>query len=360
MTKASALAALPGPSFPQATGSGPLQLSRRAKAAIIVQFILNEGADVPLSSLPEALQTQLTQQLGAMRYVDRKTLNAVVQEFADELDSVGLSFPGDIAGALSALDGKISPQTARRLRKEAGVRQVGDPWARIAALDLPTLERLIASESIEVAAVMMSKLDVTKATALLGRLPGEKARRITYAVSLTARVTPEAVDRIGLSLASQIEAEPPKAFAAAPVDRVGAILNYSDAAIRDDVLTGLEETDQDFADAVRRAIFTFANIPQRLNPVDVPKITRDVEAAVLVTAVAAATTDETRKAVDFLTENMSKRMATSLREEAAERGKVKAKVGEEAMNAIVAAIRDLVASGEITLREPDEDEEDGD
>jgi len=57
---------------------------------------------------------------------------------------------------------------------------------------------------------------------------------------------------------------------------------------------------------------------------------------------------------------MSKRMATSLREEAAERGKVKAKVGEEAMNAIVAAIRDLVASGEITLREPDEDEEDGD
>ena len=228
------------------------------------------------------------------------------------------------------------------------------------ALDLPTLERLIASESIEVAAVMMSKLDVTKAAALLGRLPGEKARRITYAVSLTARVTPEAVDRIGLSLASQIEAEPPKAFAAAPVDRVGAILNYSNAAIRDDVLTGLEETDQDFADAVRRAIFTFANIPQRLNPVDVPKITRDVEAAVLVTAIAAAATDETRKAVDFLTENMSKRMATSLREEAAERGKVKAKVGEEAMNAIVAAIRDLVASGEITLREPDEDEEDGD
>ena len=141
---------------------------------------------------------------------------------------------------------------------------------------------------------------------------------------------------------------------------MGAILNYSNAAIRDDVLTGLEETDQDFADAVRRAIFTFANIPQRLNPVDVPKITRDVEAAVLVTAIAAAATDETRKAVDFLTENMSKRMATSLREEAAERGKVKAKVGEEAMNAIVAAIRDLVASGEITLREPDEDEEDGD
>ena len=30
------------------------------------------------------------------------------------------------------------------------------------------------------------------------------------------------------------------------------------------------------------------------------------------------------------------------------------------MNAIVAEIRDLVASGEITLREPDEDEEDGD
>ena len=57
---------LPSPSD-LAPASGRRPLSRRAKAAIIVQFLLNEGADVPLSALPEDLQAELTLQLGRMR-----------------------------------------------------------------------------------------------------------------------------------------------------------------------------------------------------------------------------------------------------------------------------------------------------
>ncbi|MDJ0823710.1 MAG: FliG C-terminal domain-containing protein [Paracoccaceae bacterium] len=351
MTDMTPLAALPGPAT-----QGPAALSRKAKAAIIVQFILNEGADVPLSSLPDDLQAQLTQQLGAMRYVDRDTLNSVVQEFADELESVGLSFPGDMAGALTALDGKINPRTAQRLRKEAGVRQTGDPWERINKLEPERIEALVLSESTQVAAVMMSKIDVTKAAQVLAKLPGDKARRITYAVSMTSGVSPEAVDRIGLSLAAQLDAEPMKAFKVKPDERVGAILNYSNTSVREELLNGLEETDSAFAEAVRKAIFTFANIPARLNAIDVPKITRDVQADVLATAIAAAASDEERRAADFLLENLSKRMAASLREEADGKGSVKAKEGERAMNAVVGAIRDLVTAGEIELLNPDEDD----
>ena len=45
------------------------------------------------------------------------------------------------------------------------------------------------------------------------------------------------------------------------------------------------------------------------------------------------------------------RMADSLREEVAETGKVKAKAGEDAMSAVIAAIRDLVASGDMVMRQ---------
>ncbi len=346
-----ALAHLPGPVA--RAGMGPL--SRKAKAAIIVQFLLNEGSDVPLSSLSEDTQAELTLLMGNMRYVDRETLNLVVNEFADELESVGLSFPGDIAGALNALDGKISARTAMRLRKEAGVRQTGNPWDRINALDPERIEELVQGESIEVAAVMMSKIDVTKAAHVLARLPGDKARRISYAVSMTSGVTPDAVDRIGLSLAAQIDAEPPKAFKARPDERLGAILNYSNAAVRDELLLQLEEDDKDFAEAVRRSIFTFANIPERLNAIDVPKITRDIEADVLATAIAAAGNEAERATADFLLANMSKRLAEAIREEADAKGSVKPKVGEKAMGAVVSAIRDLVNVGEIELLSPDEE-----
>ena len=335
-------------------GSRPL--TRRAKAAIIVQFLLNEGAEVPLSALPEDLQAELTQQLGRMRYVDRETLNAVVLEFSNELESVGLSFPGDMAGALNALDGKISHRTALRLRKEAGVRQTGDPWERINKLPEERLEQLVRGESTEIAAVMMSKIEAARAAAVLARLPGDRARRISYAISMTAGVSPEAVDRIGLSLAAQLDAEPQKAFEKKPDERVGAILNYAASAKRDEVLEGLEETDKDFAEAVRRAIFTFANVPDRLKIIDIPKVTRDVPADVLTQAIAACTNEADLRTAEFLLENMSKRMSQSLREEAAGMS-VKGKKGEQAQNAVVAAIRDLVNVGEIELKQPGEEDD---
>ncbi len=335
--------------------TGAARLTRKQKAAIIVRFLLNEGADIPLKDLPDPLQAALTTQMGSMRYVDRTTLADVVAEFAAELEAMGLTFPRGVAGALSALDGRISPQTATRLRKEAGVRQFGDPWEQVRSAKIEALLPIAEQESTEVAAVMLSKLDVAHAAALLGKLPGDKARRITYAVSQTEAVTPDAVDRIGLSLAAQLHDVPETAFESGPVERVGAILNYSPAITRDDVLAGLDETDMDFASLVRKAIFTFANIPERLNPVDIPKVTREVDQAVLVTALSAASGGDLASVADFLLENMSKRMAETIREEMQELGKVKIRVGEEAMTEVVNAIRTLEAGGEITLVLPDDD-----
>lgn len=337
--------------------TGASLLSRAQKAAIIVRFLLNEGAEVPLTELPDSLQAQLTKQMGSMRYVDRATLADVVAEFASELEAMGLTFPRGVSGALNALDGRISPQTAARLRKEAGVRQFGDPWEQVRRAPIEELCTILESESPEVAAVMLSKLEVARAADLLGRLPGPKARQIAFEMSRTAAVTPDAVDRIGLSLAAQLYDQPETAFEDGPVERVGAILNFSPAATRDDVLTGLDETDQDFARLVRKAIFTFANIPDRLNPVDVPKITREVDQAVLVTALKCASDGDMAAIADFLLENISKRMAEGIREEMEELGKVKTRDGEEAMTQVVNAIRTLEANGEIVLVTPDEDEE---
>lgn len=338
-------------------GGAPVSLSRRAKAAIVVRLLLNEGADIPLEELPDEAQVALTQQMGAMRTVDRDTLSAVVEEFAAELDKIGLSFPAGMAGALDALDGKISPQTAARLRKEAGVRQFGDPWGRLRELGADALLPVLENESIEVAAVMLSKLPVAVSADLLSRIPGPQARKITYAVSLTNAVTPEAVDRIGLSLATQLDAQPKRAFDADPVERVGAILNSSTSLTRDDVLTGLDETDQGFANAVRKAIFTFGNIPARIAPRDIPRILREVDQNQLIIALAGSEAAGFAESRDFVLENMSGRMADQLREEMENAGKVKPADAEEAMSEVVNAIRQMEQTGDLLLIVEDDDDE---
>lgn len=331
-------------------GNGPQYLRKLQKAAIIVRLLRAEGVEISLADLPDELQVALTEAMSAMRYIDRNTLRIVVAEFVAELDDLGLAFPHDLTGTLDVLDGTISEATAARLRMQAGLGQSKDPWVRIAALDSARLVPVLEEESIEIAAVILSMLKVAKSAELLGLLPGERARRITYAISRTGEVSPATVARIGDSLVRQFDAQAPKAFENGAVERVGAILNFSAASTRDDVLEGLETEDEEFATEVRKAIFTFTNVPERIDPRDIPKITREVDAAVLITALAACKGKaEETKACDFVLENMSQRMAAQMRDEMEALGTVKDVDGEAAMNTIVSAIRDLEEKGELLL-----------
>ncbi|NCO17298.1 MAG: flagellar motor switch protein FliG, partial [Alphaproteobacteria bacterium] len=67
-------------------------------------------------------------------------------------------------------------------------------------------------------------------------------------------------------------------------------------------------------------------------------------------ALAAAAGHPDREATaEFILGNMSQRLAQALREEMTERGKVKDKDAEEAMNAVVMAVRQLEGAGELVL-----------
>lgn len=335
------------------------RLSRRQKAAIVVRLLLRHGAKIPLARLPEPLQAELAQQMGNMAYVDRETLAEVMREFADELDAVGVTFPKGLADALASLDGQISPQTAARLRKEAGIRHHGDPWDQLRAADPAKLVELLAEESTEVSAVALSKLDAEKAAHLLGKLSRDQGKRIVYAMSMVKGITPSAVDRIGMALIARLGSGGERAFEEDPEDRIGAILNSAATATRDEMLTGLEAEDAAFATRVRKTIFTFAHLPQRVDARDIPKIARGVENDVLVTALAgAASAGEGEQAgSEFVLASLAKRMAEQLRESISERGKVKASEAEAAMSSIIAVVRELAQSGEILLTNSEEEEE---
>ena len=328
-------------------------ISGPQKAAIIVRFLLSEGATLPLRALSDDMQAALTEQMAIMRTVDHATLAAVVEEFCTHLEQIGLSFPGGLEEALKVLDGQISPAAAGNLRRKTETGGNSDPWARMMQLDAARLLPVIAEESIEVAAIILSKLPVFKAADLLSRMPGEHARRVAYSISQTSGVAPETVRIIGESLMEQMASQPVRAFDGDPTERVGAILNVSSSAIREDVLQGLVETDGQVADQVRRQIFTFAHIPQRIAAKDIPKVIRGIEQADLLIALGGAEDEASAAAAEFILANISQRMAATLREEMAALGKIKSKDAETAQTALILAIRELQAAGELKIVTPE-------
>lgn len=333
----------------------------RRKAAMILQLVLSEGRRLPLDRLPEEVQVALTREITALNLVDRDTLDSVAQEFLSQLDAVAMSAPDGMDEVLNRLDGQLSPGAAARLKEEAERLSGADPWPRVLALTPEQLKPIMESESIEVCAVLLSKLPVARAAEVVGLVSGERARCVSHAVSRTRNIGPTAVRRIGESLAVAYGRPPQPAFSSGPGARVGAILNSSRPATREEVLKGLDEDDPEFAEEVRRAIFTFDDMPERMRPQDVPKIPRIVDQADLVTALAGGLSQggASLQAAEFLLQNLSQRMAGALREEIADRGRVKRADAEAASMRLITAIREAADAGEIVLRsEGDEEEED--
>lgn len=334
-------------------------LTRRRKAAMVVQMLLDGGSSLPLGKLPEALQLALTDELGALRRVDKQTVAAVAEEFTSELEAVGLTASGTRDGAISVLADHLSPVLANELRGQMHSVRNGDHWPVIVELDVARILAIMQAESIEICAITLSKLPVAKAAEVLTKTPGDRARRITYAMSLTESVAPDAVRRIGATLAAEYAKPRDVAFEKAPVQRLGAILNSTTTDTREDVLEGLGGTDPEFASDVRKAIFTFKDIAPRVKPTDIPNTIRNVDSEMLTTAIAAALAgDEALVAsAEFILGSISQRMAGQLREDAEERGRIKKADAEKAMSAFTAAIRELVDGGVITLIDPDHAED---
>lgn len=333
-----------------------MNLRQREKAAIIVRLILSHGTRLRLADLPADLQKQLARDVSSIRQIDQDTLTAVVEEFLEAMGAAGLTFGGGIQEALTILDGSISATAAVEIAREEGIELTADPWPRILEIDEEHLIPLAEKEAVEVAAVMLSKLPVEKSAKILGQIEGERARRIAYAVSLTSNIGPDAVRRIGRAILAQLDDIPRPAFEESPVDRVGAILNSSPSNTRESVLEGLEEENADFADKVRKAIFTFANISERIMPRDVPKITRVVDPDTLVKAMWASR-DRGEDSWEFLLGNMSKRLAEDMRDQVENMQPIKKKEQEAAMDAVVGEIRELVKVGELNFVVADDDED---
>lgn len=356
------LAELPIPGLPgpmsghimPADGEKP-GLNMSQKAAVIVQMMLTTGGKLSLSSLSKDGQTRLAHDFTTVGHVSQDVLNGVIAEFEACLARDGLRFPDGIAGALNTLDGTLNPRLVMELRQRLGIETSEDPWPKLAAADVDDLAAALSGESPRIGAVILSKMKPGGAATVMDALSPEDANAITFAMSEVTAVSPENADRIGRTIVATITRDGELAFQDTPVDRAAAILNATSAAQRDGVLDGLVGLDEDFAAKVRKAIFTFADIPSRIDATDIPKVARTVLAEDMVTALVFATT-EMGEAVEFILENMSKRMADQLRDDISDSDPVKAKAGEAAMSRVTTAIRDLIDSGEITLSGDEEGE----
>ena len=68
MTELTAVKQIKATALPESNNK--FHLSPKQKAVIVIKFLINHGADLPLDQLPETLQIDLIHQMAAMPPVD--------------------------------------------------------------------------------------------------------------------------------------------------------------------------------------------------------------------------------------------------------------------------------------------------
>ncbi len=330
------------------------KLRRDQKAAIVLRILGDEGAKLPLGNADAPQLARLVRAMAGLRHVDETTTLDVIREFLTDVTSLGLYFRPGLESATEALGSHMTDSVRALLADRIEDDAPRDPWLVVANQPPELLARLLASETAHVAALTLARLSPRKAAELLDILPADVARQAMLAALGPDGFSADTIARIGAALAEGAEqAQRRGPLSGTAVDRVGAILNFASGHTREKLLSSLESSDEELAEKVRRVMFTFADIPDRVEVKDVAKLVRAVPNDVFFRAMAGALIRE-KETADFLFANLSKRLSKQLAEEVRELGEVKPKDADAAMNAVVQAARDLEAAGEITLIAPGE------
>ncbi|MFT6696333.1 MAG: flagellar motor switch protein FliG [Paracoccaceae bacterium] len=330
------------------------QPNRDQKAAIIIRLLQGDGGVSPISGLDTGQITALVHAMAGLSYVDEPTILAVIQDFLVEIDSLGMYFKPGVEGAIKTLGGLITEDVTARLAYTPTSDKPFDPWSGVSSMEVGDLVTILSNETPQIAAIVLSKLAAGTAAEILAEMAPDLAQAATQSALGIGKINASVIAEIGLAISETANAtQDAGALPGDPIDRVGAMLNFAPGGARESLLNGLEVADAELADQLRKVMFTFGDIPDRIEIKDVAKVVRGVDNEILVMALAGGQISE-KETVDFLFANLSKRLSEQLIEEVGEIGEVKAKDADRSMNAVVQGIRDLESAGELTLISPEE------
>ena len=331
------------PSSPVAPIDAPI--SKQHKAAILLSVLIKAGATPNLDDIATGPLKGIVDIMASFGEVDRRTVDLVILEFLSELQDFGLSMRGDLEDTLTSLKGHVSDNALEKIRK-AYVRSPSvDVWVRVASADATQLQSCLADEHLQVVATVLSKIPSTLAAQVLGAMEASRARETMLAIINSRKISPDIIELIGQNISDTLFNEDgPSVFTKTPVERAGDIMNFAQSDIRDRLMDDFGKNDPDTAEKIRRVMFTFADIPARVQLRDVSAITRTVDPDILLRALKNAPTE-----AEFLLSGLSSRIAEQLREELSEMNPVKKNDGEAAMNELIVGIRALETNGDITL-----------
>ncbi|MFG6383291.1 MAG: flagellar motor switch protein FliG [Lachnospiraceae bacterium] len=315
------------------------------KAAILLIALGPEKSASIFKHLKEEEIEELTLEIANTRSISPQTKEDVLNEFYQVCLAQQYIAEGGIGYAKELLEKALGEEKAQGVISKLTASLQVRPFEFVRKTDPAQLLNFIQDEHPQTIAMILSYLSAGQAAMIIGSLLPEKQADVAKRIALMDRTSPDVIKEVERVLERKLSTLVNQDYTiVGGVDAIVSILNTVDRGTEKHIMESLEIEEPELADEIRKKMFVFEDI-LLLDDRAIQRVLRDVDNNDLGIALKAANED----VQNVIFKNMSKRLATMIKEDMEFMGPVRMKDVEEAQQKIVGIIRKLEDSAEIII-----------
>ena len=328
-----------------AFGAASSEISGLQKAAILLITLGPERSAGIFKHLKEEEIEELTLEIANTRTVGPDVKEAVLEEFYGVCLAQQYIAEGGIGYARELLEKSLGSEKAMDVIGRLTASLQVKPFEFVRKTDASQLINFIQDEHPQTIALILSYLAPQQAAQIISGLAPDRQADVARRIAVMDRTSPDVIKEVEAILEQKLASLVNQDYTIiGGVDSVVEILNSVDRGTEKHIMESLEIEEPELADEIRKKMFVFEDI-LLLDDRSIQRVLRDVDNNDLGIALKAAN-EQVQNAVF---NNLSKRLATMIKEDMEFMGPVRMKDVEEAQQKIVNIIRKLEDSGEIVI-----------
>ena len=315
------------------------------KAAILLIALGPDKSSNVFKHLKEDEIEQLTLEIANTRSVSPAMKDAVLDEFYEVCLAQQYIAEGGIGYAKDLLEKALGSERAKDVIGKLTASLQVRPFEFVRKTDASQLLNFIQDEHPQTIALILSYLSSNQKSAIISALSPEKQTDVAKRIAQMDRTSPDVIKEVEKVLEQKLASLVNQDYTiVGGVDSIVDILNTVDRGTEKHIMESLEIEDPELADEIRKKMFVFEDILS-LDDRSIQRVLREVDNNELAVALKGSN----EEVQNLIFSNLSKRLATMIREDMDFMGPVRMKDVEEAQQKIVNIIRKLEDSAEIII-----------
>lgn len=321
------------------------------KAAIFLLMMGEEYTSEVFKKLEPDEISRLVSYMSEIKSVPQHVLTQIMEEFLGYIENEGqlmvegASFLENVAG------GALGKERAKAVYKELGKTRKNLPFSYLDSIDNNIVVNIIKGEHPQTIALILASLKSERAAKILSDLPEKIQADVAMRIVQMDHVPNEVIQEVDQMLQKDVRGLGDSGSTEVGGTMVLAnILNAIDMGSEEQILSSIEEQDEQMAEEVRRLMFVFEDL-LKVDDRGFREILKHVDRQELTVALRTASEELKQKIFN----NLSERAVTMLREDMEIMGPVRISHVEQAQQKILWVARQLESEGKLILGKVSED-----